>query len=33
MRKELPYLVTAKRLPDLFAKIQSAAIPDKFALQ
>lgn len=33
MSNELPYLVTNKRLPDLFAKIQSAGVPEKFTFE
>ena len=33
MATELPYLVTNKRLPDLFTKIQSAGVPEKFTFE
>jgi len=33
MAKELPYLISTKRLPELFTKIQSAAVPEKFTTQ
>ena len=33
MSSELPYLLTNKRLPDLFSKIQTAAVPEKFTFE
>jgi hypothetical protein len=33
MSTELPYLVTNKRLADLFGKIQSASVPQKFTYE
>lgn len=33
MATDLPYLVTNKRLSDLFAKIQSAGVPEKFTFE
>jgi hypothetical protein len=33
MATELPYLVTNKRLPDLFMKTQSAGVPEKFTFE
>ena len=33
MPADLPYLVTNKRLPDLFSKIQTAAVPEKLTFE
>ncbi len=33
MATELPYLVTNKRLPDLFSKVQTAGVPEKFTFE
>src|ERR1700733_7551998 len=33
MSVDVPYLVTNKRLPELFGKIQSAAVPNRFSFE
>ena len=33
MPSELPYLLTNKRIPDLFSKIQTAGVPEKFTFE
>lgn len=33
MPSDLPYLVTNRRIPDLFSKIQTAGVPEKFTFE